>query len=121
MSIYREIIIDHYSNPRNFGNLEKPDAEATEDNPLCGDKITIQLALTKGKIAEIRFSGHGCAISQAATSLLTEMVAGKSIEYAKKIDQKTIFRTIGGDPGPSRAKCALLGLGCLKAAMEKVK
>ncbi len=119
MSIYREIILDHYSNPRNAGKIEKPDAEATQDNPLCGDRITIQLVVKKGKITNIKFSGQGCAISQASASLLTEMVIGKPIEYAKKTDQKTIFGAIGGDPGPSRAECALLALSALRAAVER--
>jgi nitrogen fixation protein NifU and related proteins len=114
--IYRELILDYYRNPRNFGKLEKFDIEAHDTNPLCGDEVDIQIKLDDGRrIEEIKFSGKGCAISQASASMLTELAKGKDLEWVKGVTKEDIFRMLGtSDLGPSRVKCALLGMKVLK-------
>ena len=115
--LYREIILDHYKNPRNYGKLEQPDITSRESNPLCGDIVEIQMALDGNKIGAIRFNGEGCAISRAATSMLVEYIEGKPLEEVKEIDKAVILEMLGvGEIGPSRIKCALLGLKVLKMA-----
>ena len=78
--LYRELILDHYKDPRNFGSLDSPDASHEEDNPLCGDRIRMEIKLSNDKLSAVRFSGEGCAISMASASLLTEAVGGKKIK-----------------------------------------
>ncbi|MEM4312097.1 MAG: SUF system NifU family Fe-S cluster assembly protein [Nitrososphaerales archaeon] len=115
--IYREIILDYYRHPRNQGKIENPDIVARDSNPLCGDDIEIQIKLSKDKksIEDIKFNGKGCAISQASVSMLTEMVQGLSLEEVKGISKEDIFEALGNpDLGPTRVKCALLGLKVLK-------
>lgn len=115
--IYREIILDHYKNPRNYGKLEQPDLTYRDSNPLCGDVIEIQMALEGDKIKAIKFNGEGCAISRAATSMLVEYIEGKPLDEVKEIDKDTILEMLGvGEIGASRIKCALLGLKVLKMA-----
>ncbi|HEY8762468.1 MAG TPA: SUF system NifU family Fe-S cluster assembly protein [Candidatus Dormibacteraeota bacterium] len=111
---YREYILDHYKNPRNFGRLESPTLSHEEDNPLCGDIIGIDLAVKDGNIADVRFHGRGCAISQASASLLTERLKGLSLEEARKISKEDVFEDLGIDISPARIKCALLSLKVLK-------
>jgi nitrogen fixation NifU-like protein len=111
---YREYILDHYKNPRNYGRLERPDITHEEDNPLCGDVIGMDLRVQDGVIADIRFHGRGCAISQASASLLTERLKGMSLEDAKKIDKNDVLGELGIDISPARIKCALLSLKVLK-------
>ncbi len=111
---YREYILDHYKNPRNYGRLESPTLSHEEDNPLCGDIIGIDLEVRGGKIADVRFHGRGCAISQAAASLLTERLKGLSLEEARKITKEDVLEDLGIDISPARIKCALLSLKVLK-------
>ena len=109
--LYREVILDHYKNPRSHGLLEAADAQAEGQNPLCGDEVTISLAFDGETIAEVGFEGRGCAISQAATSMLTEIVVGRSAGRWRGCRRRRSSRS--RDPaGPVRLKCALLGLGC---------
>ena len=117
--IYRELILDYYRSPRNFGKLEKFDIEAHDTNPLCGDEIDIQIRVGEGqKIEEIKFSGKGCAISQASVSILTELAKGKPLEWVKQVSKEDIFKMLGNpDLGPSRVKCALLGMKVLKTGV----
>lgn len=113
--IYGEIILDHYRHPRNKGTLKKPDIEARDTNPICGDVIEIQIKLNKKKkVSEVRFDGNGCAVSQASASMLTELVKGKSLEELRKLDKKDLLDILGIDFGPLRIKCALLSLKVLK-------
>jgi nitrogen fixation NifU-like protein len=112
---YREYILDHYKNPRNFGRLENPDISHEEDNPLCGDVIGIDIRISDGKIEDVRFHGRGCAISQASASLLTERIKGMSLDEAKAIGKEDVLGELGIDISAARLKCALLSLKVLKA------
>jgi nitrogen fixation protein NifU and related proteins len=112
---YRENILDHYRNPRNKGELETHTHSHEEFNPLCGDRVQIDLYVNEaGIIDQIAFSGKGCAISQASASMLTEMVAGKTLQEARQISKEDILEALGIDISPVRMKCALLSLKVLK-------
>jgi nitrogen fixation protein NifU and related proteins len=111
---YREYILDHYKNPRNFGRLEHPDISHEEDNPLCGDVIGMDFRVRDGVIEDVRFHGRGCAISQASASLLTERIKGLALDEAKKINKADVLGELGIDISPARIKCALLSLKVLK-------
>ena len=111
---YREYILDHYKNPRNFGRLENPDISHEEDNPLCGDVIGMDFKVKDGVIEDVRFHGRGCAISQASASLLTERLKGISLDDAKKIGKEDVLGELGIQISPARIKCALLSLKVLK-------
>jgi nitrogen fixation NifU-like protein len=114
---YRDFILDHYRNPRNFGHLEKADAVAEDMNPLCGDQIRVELQVDGGgKVTDVRFSGKGCAISQASVSMLTESVKGKSLEEIAKLSKDVVLENVGIGISPTRMKCAMLGLKVLKSA-----
>ena len=113
---YRDYILDHYRNPRNFGEIENPDAQAEDLNPLCGDQIRIQLKLDDGVIRDLKFSGKGCAISQASTSMLTEAVKGMKLEDVPKLSKDVVLDNVGIGISPTRLKCAMLGLRVLKSA-----
>jgi nitrogen fixation NifU-like protein len=113
--LYREAILDHYQNPRNYGTLEPADISYEEDNPVCGDHIRLDLRLKDGHVSEVRFSGHGCAISQASASMLTEAIQGKTLEELKAFSKDDVLDLLGIPLGPVRMKCALLSLKVLKA------
>ncbi|HXO16836.1 MAG TPA: SUF system NifU family Fe-S cluster assembly protein [Candidatus Dormibacteraeota bacterium] len=113
---YRDYILDHYRNPRNFGSLEHADAEAEDLNPLCGDQIRMQLVLDDGVVRDVRFSGKGCAISQASASMLTERVKGMNLADIAKLSKDVILEDVGIGISPTRMKCAMLGLRVLKSA-----
>jgi nitrogen fixation protein NifU and related proteins len=116
--IYREIILDHYRNPRNKGKLVDADVSIHDSNPLCGDEIDIHLKVEEGKIKNIKFEGRGCAISQASASMLTEMVIEKPLSTVKEIAKNDVLENIGLlNLGPARIKCALLSLKVLKMGM----
>jgi nitrogen fixation protein NifU and related proteins len=116
--IYREIILDHYRNPRNKGKLTDADVSIHDSNPLCGDEIDIHLKVEEGKIKNIKFEGRGCAISQASASMLTEMVIEKPLSRVKEIAKNDVLENIGLlNLGPARIKCALLSLKVLKMGM----
>ena len=122
-SLYREVILDHYKNPRGHGLIEDPDAQAEGQNPLCGDEVSIYVAFAEDgdTIDEVKFSGRGCAISQAATSMLTEMVKGRSATQVATLPRDELLEEIGIPLTPVRLKCALLGLSTLKLALHKAK
>jgi nitrogen fixation NifU-like protein len=121
--MYREVILDHYKNPRGHGELDDPDAHADGQNPLCGDEVSIYVAFAEDgeTIDEVKFSGRGCAISQAATSMLTEMVQGKTALTVGTMDKQELLDEIGIPLSPVRLKCAMLGLTTLKVALHKAK
>lgn len=112
--MYREYILDHYKNPRNFGRLEDADISHEENNPLCGDVVGMDLKTRDGVIDDVRFHGRGCAISQASASLLTERLKGMSLDDARKIDKEDVLEELGIEISPARLKCALLSLKVLK-------
>ncbi|HEV2128336.1 MAG TPA: SUF system NifU family Fe-S cluster assembly protein [Thermomicrobiales bacterium] len=116
-SIYREIILDHYQNPRNRGTLDPNDYTYEDNNPLCGDEVRIDVRVKDDTIDEIAFSGQGCAISQASASILMEIVDGKTLDEVKAIDKEELLDELGVDLSPARLKCALLSLKVLKAAL----
>jgi nitrogen fixation protein NifU and related proteins len=121
--LYREVILDHYKNPRGHGVMEDADADAEGMNPLCGDEVTIYVRFGEDSdtIDEVKFSGRGCAISQAATSMLTEMVQGKKASDVAVLDKDELLEEIGIPLTPIRLKCAMLGLTTLKVALHKAK
>ncbi len=120
--IYREQILEHARHPRNFGHLPAPTVVREERNPLCGDQIRLELAIADDVITDVRFTGRGCAISQASASLLTEVIKGKSVEEAKHFSKDDLLDLIGIPlaHNPSRLKCALLSLKALKAGLYGV-
>lgn len=125
--LYQDIIMDHYRNPRNKGQLEAPEASFEDQNPLCGDTLRMDLAFDppltqeaapeQRRIAAIRFSGRGCAISQAAASMLTELVEGRSVAEARALSKEDLLAELGITLSPTRLKCALLSLKAFKAAL----
>lgn len=116
--IYREIILDHYRNPRNKGKLPGADISTHDSNPLCGDEIDIHMKVQGDKIMDVKFEGRGCAISQASASMLTEMVINKPLTSVKDIAKSDILENIGlTNLGPARVKCALLALKVMKLGM----
>lgn len=117
-SLYLEQIMDHYKNPRNFGCLEKYTFKHAENNPLCGDEIQIEVELNSNKVSEIRFSGKGCAISQASASMLTEFVKEKTIDEIKKLTRDNVVKMLGIKIGAVRIKCAVLALVALKNGIK---
>lgn len=122
MDLYREVILDHYKNPRNFGHLEKPDSVTEEGNVTCGDRIVMEIQVNKkNEINNIRFSGEGCAISQASASMITETVLGKNTEDVLKLSSKDVLELIGTQLTPSRMKCAMLPLEVLHKTILALK
>jgi nitrogen fixation NifU-like protein len=121
--MYREVILDHYKNPRGHGVMDEADAEAEGQNPLCGDEVSIYVAFGDDgeTIDEVKFSGRGCAISQAATSMLTEMVQGRAASEVALLDKDELLEEIGIPLTPVRLKCAMLGLTTLKIALHRAK
>jgi nitrogen fixation protein NifU and related proteins len=122
-SLYREQILDHYKNPRGHGALEDADTRAEGMNPLCGDEVTIAVAFGDDgdTIRDVAFEGRGCAISQAATSMLMEMVKGRKASEVATMPKDELLDEIGIPLTPIRLKCAILGLGVLKVALHKSK
>ena len=121
--MYREVILDHYKNPRGHGVIEGADAEAEGQNPLCGDEVSVfvQFAADGETIDDVKFRGHGCAISQASTSMLMEMVKGRTAGEIATMPRDELLEEIGIPLTPVRLKCALLGLGVLKVALHRAK
>ena len=117
-SFYRENLLDHYRNPRFHGQLDAPTVSQEDLNPLCGDMIRIDLALDGGMVADARFSGHGCAVSQAAASMLLEEIVGKSVEEVAALGRDDLLELLGVPLSPARLKCALLSLGVLRAGLH---
>lgn len=118
--LYREVILDHYRNPRNYGSIDPADYSAHEVNPLCGDEIQMDLKLENGVVADVKFHGRGCAVSMASASILTEMVKGQPIEDVKALTKDDLLEEIGIPVSPARLKCALLGLKALKVGIYGV-
>ncbi len=121
--LYRENILDHYKHPRNYGEIEGADASAEGMNPLCGDEVTITIAFGEDgdTIEDVKFSGRGCAISQSATSMLTELIKGRKASDVAALPKEDLLEEVGVPLTPVRLKCAILGLSTLKVALHKGK
>jgi len=120
--LYREVILDHYKSPRNHGLLDPADAHAEGQNPLCGDELAVTVRFGPGDvIQEVGFDGRGCAISQAATSMLSELVKGRTAEEVAAMPKEELLDELGIPLSPVRLKCAILGLGVLKLALHKAR
>ncbi|MFZ5854589.1 MAG: Fe-S cluster assembly sulfur transfer protein SufU [Chloroflexota bacterium] len=115
--LYRDYILEHYRRPHNFGILDEPTASYEGANPLCGDRITIMLGIRDGVVAEVAFTGRGCAISQASASLLTDEVRGKPVEEVARLTPDDVLDLLGIEISPARLKCALLSLDTLQHAL----
>ena len=115
--LYRDFILDHYRNPRNAGTLAHPDATFEDNNPLCGDKIRMDLRVEDGKVTDVKFAGRGCAISMASASLLTEQIKGMPLTEIAKIGKDEVLANVGINISAARLKCALLGIKVLKQAL----
>ena len=112
--LYREEIMEHYSNPRNFGKLAGASVRYSDHNPVCGDEVEMQLKLDGGQVVDAMFNGKGCAISQAAASMLSEEIKGKSLRDAVAMTKDDMLKIIRINPGPVRIKCAMLALRALQ-------
>ena len=124
MDYYREYILDHYRNPRNYGKLNQPDVHSEDVNPLCGDQLGMDIQVEGDHIKEVRFQGRGCAISQASASMLSEMIEGKTVEEVIALGKEDVLEALGIPISPARTKCAFLSLrvlhrGLAMAGLEK--
>ena len=107
--IYRQQILDHYKNPRNYGELTEPTFSHVGENPMCGDRIEFDVVLDDdGQIEQVAFQGDGCAISQASASLLSEELPGRTVEELQAMDREDVIELLGVDISPMRVKCAVL-------------
>ena len=118
MNIYQDLIMDHYRNPRNYGRLAKATHQSTARNPTCGDSLQMDIRVKNAMISDVKFSGSGCAISQASASLLTEYIKKKSVVQARALTPKDILDLLGVTLSPARLKCGLLSLETLGKALK---
>lgn len=118
--MYQERILQHYRNPKNFGQLEHPDLSGEESNPLCGDHIRVDLKLDPGRgtVEEVRFSGDGCAISVASASMLTQKLTGQPLAAVEKVTRDDVLQLVAIPLSPVRVKCALTGFAALGRALH---
>ena len=118
--LYRDYILEHYRRPHNFGVLDNATTTQEGANPLCGDRITLQLRVPDGQIAGVGFTGRGCAISQASTSLLTDEIKGKGVDAAAAITSGDVLELLGIEISPARLKCAMLSFDSLQHLLADV-
>ena len=116
--LYRDEILEHYRRPHNFGTLASPDAMHEGYNPLCGDRITMMLAIDDGVVREVAFTGRGCAISQASASMLTDQIKGKQLDQVSALTNGDVLDELGIEISPARLKCALLSIETVRAALD---
>ncbi len=115
--LYRDQILEHYKRPHNFGELERRDLEAHESNPMCGDELGVHIEVADGRIAQLRFHGHGCAISQAAASIASDELIGMSLQQVAQLDADRAIALLGIRVSPTRRRCALLNLKVVRGAV----
>jgi len=115
-ALYRDYILDHYKNPRNFGTLEPHDLEWHDHNPLCGDELGVHVVVEDGRVSDLRFHGQGCAISQAAASIVSDELMGKQVDELPGLSADWLIDLLGIDISPTRRKCALLSLKVMRGA-----
>ena len=115
-ALYRDYILDHYKHPRNFGTLDPHDLDWHDHNPLCGDELGVHVRLEDGKVADLRFHGQGCAISQAAASIVSDELIGKPVDELPELSADWLIDLLGIDISPTRRKCALLSLKVMRGA-----
>ena len=118
-ALYSDLLLDHFRHPRNYGSLVDPDVSYEKFNPLCGDRIRIEVKLENTTISEARFKGDGCAISTAAASLLTELITGSQLEAVAVISDEELIAALESDIKPARRQCALLSLEALRAGLHE--
>ena len=118
--LYRENILDHYRNPRNAGHIEHPSATAEGVNPLCGDELAIELKVEDGVVTDVRYNGRGCAISQAAASMLSDQIKGRPVGELTGVGKDDVLEELGIPLTPIRLKCAMLSVGVLKVALNQL-
>ena len=117
--LYRDEILEHYRNPHNFGTLESPTTAKEGANPLCGDRITLMLAINDdGTVEDVAFTGRGCAISQASASMLTDEIKGKPLTEIAQLGRADVLENLGIEISPARMKCAMLSLETLQSAVS---
>jgi nitrogen fixation NifU-like protein len=120
-NLYRDFILEHYRNPHNKGLLDPHDLHFADSNPTCGDEMSMTLRVEDDRISDVAFDGRGCAISQAATSMLSDLVKGRTVERVAAMPTQELLDELGIPLTPVRLKCAILGLGVLKLALHKAK
>ncbi len=119
--LYSDILLDHFRRPRNYGSLDAPDISNEQFNPVCGDRIRLELKLEQSIVNEARFKGDGCAISTAAASLLTELVLGQDLEELSRISDARLISALESDIQPARVQCALLPLQALREGLKNYR
>jgi nitrogen fixation protein NifU and related proteins len=120
-ALYSDILLDHFRHPRNYGSLDAPDISNEQFNPLCGDRIRLELKFEQSKVSAARFKGDGCAISTAAASLLTELVLGKNLEELTNVPDEQLISALESNIQPARRQCALLPLQALREGLTDYK
>lgn len=120
-ALYSDILLDHFRRPRNYGSLDEPDISNEQFNPLCGDRIRLELKLEQSKVNEVRFKGDACAICTAATSLLTELILGQEIDQTANIPDARLLSALESDLPRARLQCALLPLQALREGVKNYK
>ena len=120
-ALYSDILLDHFRHPRNYGSLDSPDVSNEQFNPLCGDRIRLELKLEGSKVSEAGFKGDGCAISMAAASLLTEIISGADVREVGSINDARLISALESDIKPARLQCALLPLHALREGLKNLK
>lgn len=119
MNLYQDALVDHYRNPRNRGILERADFESGEDNPSCGDSVSMYGRVQDGRLSAVSFQGKGCVISQAAASMLTQKALGMDLHEIMKLDASFMRQLVGIELGPTRVRCALLALEALQKGIQE--